>query len=61
MIFHYVQELTVFSKNLPVFTLINQLMQMLSSRYVMPNECSRNAQKVVEKINVDEKLYEWTL
>ena len=36
-------------------------MQMLSSRDVMPNECYRNAQKVVEKINVDEKLYEWIL
>ena len=43
-------RVSVFSKTLAVFTLINHLMQMLSSRDVLPNECSRNAQKVVEKL-----------
>ena len=43
-------RVSVFSKNLTVFTLINHLMQMLSSRDVLPNECSRNVQKVVEKL-----------
>ena len=43
-------RVSVFSKNLAVFTLINQLMQMLSSKDVLPNECSRNIQKVVEKL-----------
>ena len=41
-----------FSKNHAVFTLINQLMQMLSSRDVLPNVCSCNVQKVVEKLHV---------
>ena len=40
----------VFSKTLAVFTLINQFMQMLLSRNALPNECSRNVQKVVEKL-----------
>ena len=43
-------RVSVFSKNLAVFTLINQLMQMLSSRDFLSNECSRNVQKVVEKL-----------
>ena len=43
-------RVSVFSKTLAVFTLINQLMQMLLSRDVLPNECSRNVQKVVEKL-----------
>ena len=45
-------RVSVFSKNLAVFTLINQLMQMLSSRDVLPNVCSCNVQKVVEKLHV---------
>ena len=45
-------RVSVFFKNLAVFTLINQLMQMLSSRYVKPNVCSCNVQKVVEKLNL---------
>ena len=43
-------RVSVFPKTLVVFTLINQLMQMLLPRDVLPNECSRNAQKVVEKL-----------
>ena len=43
-------RVSIFSKTLAVFTLINQLMQMLLSRNALPNECSRNAQKVVEKL-----------
>ena len=43
-------RVSVFSKTLAVFTLINQLMQMLLSRDVLPNECSHNVQKVVEKL-----------
>ena len=43
-------RVSVFSKNLAVFTLINQLMQMLPSRDFLSNECSRNVQKVVEKL-----------
>ena len=39
-----------FFKNLAIFTLINQHMQILSSRGLPPNECSANVQKVVEKI-----------
>ena len=34
----------------PCCVYINHLMQMLSSRDVLPNECSRNVQKVVEKL-----------
>ena len=43
-------RVSVFPKNLAVFTLINQLMQMLLSKDVLPNECSRNVQKLVEKL-----------
>ena len=43
-------RVSVFSKTLAVFTLINQFMQMLLSRNALPNECSRNVQKVVEKL-----------
>ena len=46
LIFHYVGEFLFFSKNLAVFTLMNQHMQILSSR-VPPNECSP---KVVKQI-----------
>ena len=45
-------RISVFSKNLAVFTLINQLMQMLPSRNVLPDECSCNVQKVVEKLYI---------
>ena len=43
-------RVSVFSKTLAVFTLINQLMQMLLSRDVLSSECSRNVQKVVDYI-----------
>ena len=43
-------RVSIFSKTLAVFTLINQLMQMLLSRDVLSNECSRNVQKVVDYI-----------
>ena len=43
-------RVSVFSKNLAVFTLMNHLMQMLLSRDVLPNKCSPNVQKVVEKL-----------
>ena len=45
-------RVSVFSKTLAVFTIINQLMQMLLSRNALPNECSRNVQKVVEKLHL---------
>ena len=51
--FSLCRRVSFFSKNHAVFTLINQLMQMLSSRDVLPNECSRSVQKVFEK------LYPW--
>ena len=40
-----------------VFTLINQLMQLLSSRGVLPNKCIPNVQKVVEKIYLWENSF----
>ena len=48
-------RVSVFPKNLAVFTLINQLMQMLSSRDVLPNECSHNVQKLQKNY-----IFEWT-
>ena len=61
VVFHYVGEFLFFSKNLAVFTLINQHMQILSSRGVPPNECSPNIQKVVEKIYLWVKSFLQTL
>ena len=47
--FHYAGEFLVRSKNRAVLTLINQPMQMLSSRGVLPNECLSNVQKLSRK------------
>ena len=44
-------RVSVFPKNLAVFTLINQLMQMLLSSDVLPNECSRNVEKLYLWVN----------
>ena len=48
-VFSYVGEFWVRFKNRAVFILINQLMQTLSSRGILPDECSLNVQKVVKK------------
>ena len=49
VVFHYAGEFCFFLKSLALFTLINQHMQMLSWRGVLPNEFSPNVQKFVEK------------
>ena len=49
-VFSYVGEFWVHFKNRAVFILINQLMETLSSRGFLPDECSLNVQKVVKKL-----------
>ena len=61
VVFHYVGDSLFFPDFLffwfAVFTLINQLMQLLSSRGVLPNKCIPNVQKVVEKIYLWENSF----
>ena len=61
VVFHYVGDSLFFPDFLffwfAVFTLTNQLMQLLSSRGVLPNKCIPNVQKVVEKIYLWENSF----